>query len=242
MKRVIFPLLLALMLAGAAIAQTPSMTTNDPMLWSQTISVTGNGMTQVTPDRVTFNVGVQTVSPTVDAAVNENNARVAAVVAALKKAGATDKEIRTSNFFINPQQEYNNQGQLPRIIGYQVSNSVTVTRTDIASAGRLLQAAISAGVNQASGLSFEVSDPKRGREEGLQAAFADARAKASVLAQAAGRPLGRALSISEGARPDIPRPMPMAKGMVAQEAVSEVPVESGTQQVNYTVSVVFELR
>ena len=244
MKRVTFLSVIALAVAGVAFAQSPTLVTTDPMLWSQTISVTGNGAVQVTPDRVTFNVGVQTVAPSVDAAVNENNSRVAAVIAALKKAGAAGKEIRTSNFFINPQQEYNNQGQLPRIIGYQVSNNITVTRTDIASAGRLLQAAISAGVNQASGLSFEVSDPKRGRDEGLQAAFADARAKASVLAQAAGRTLGRALSINEGTRPEILRPMPMAKGMVAQEAmaVSDVPVESGTQQMNYAVSVVFELR
>jgi uncharacterized protein YggE len=244
MKRVTFLTVFTLAVAGAALAQNAPILAPDPMLWAQTISVTGNGTVQVTPDRVTFNVGVQTVAPTVDGAVNENNAKVAAVIAALKKAGAGDKEVRTSNFFINPQQEYNNQGQLPRIIGYQVSNNITVTRTDIASAGRLLQAAISAGVNQASGLSFEVSDPKRGRDEGLQAAFADARGKASVLAQAAGRTLGRALAISEGTRPEVPRPMAMAKGMVAQEAVavSDVPVESGAQQIHYAVSVVFELR
>jgi len=244
MKRVISSMFFTLAVSGGAFAQSAPIATAEPMLWTQTISVTGNGTVQITPDRVTFNVGVQTVAPTVDAAVNENNAKVAAVIAALKKAGATDKELRTANFFINPQQEYNNQGQLPRIIGYQVSNTITVTRTDIASAGRLLQAAISAGVNQASGLSFEVSDPKRGRDEGLQAAFADARGKASALAQAAGRTLGRALSINEGTRAEVPRPMVMAKGMVAQEAmaVSDVPVESGAQQIRYAVSVVFELR
>src|SRR4029078_9142963 len=104
MKRVTFLSVVALAVAGIGFAQSPAMTTNDPMQWAQTISVTGNGRTQGTPDRVTFNVGAPTVSPTVDGAVNENNARVAAVVAALKKAGATDKEIRTSNFFINPQQ------------------------------------------------------------------------------------------------------------------------------------------
>ena len=232
-----------LLAAGAALAQEtrPAPPPNDMGVWAQTISVSGNGTAQVAPDRVTFTVGVQTVEETVDAAVNQNNSRVAAVIAALKKNGAGDKDIRTSGFYIQPQQQYNQQGTLPRIIGYQVSNSITVTRNDVASAGKLLGAAISAGVNTASGLNFEVSDPSKGRDQGLAAAFNDARAKATVLANAAGRTLGRAISISEGARAEIPRPMPMAKG-VAMAAVSDVPVESGEQSMSYVVSVVFELR
>jgi uncharacterized protein YggE len=242
MNRVFTTAVSILFVAGSAFAQVSSAA-SDPMMLSNVISVSGSGTAQVTPDRVTFNVGVQTVEDTVDAAVNQNNAKVAAVVAALKKAGATDKDIRTANFYIMPQQQYNNQGQLPRIIGYQVSNTVYVSRNDVASAGKLLQAAISNGVNQASGLSFEVSDPSKGRDQGLQAAFNDAKAKATVLAQAAGRSLGRALTIAEGTRAEIPRPMPMAKaGMVMAEQVSEVPVEGGSQSMNYTVSVIFELR
>ena len=243
MKRITGITALMLLVAAAAVAQTPAPTA-DTVGFGQIISVTGNGTAQVAPDRVTFTVGVQTVEENVDTAVNQNNARVAAVIAALKKGGATDKDIRTSNFYIMPQQQYNSQGQLPRIIGYQVSNNVTVTRNDVTSASKLLQAAISAGVNQASGLNFEVSDPSKGRDQGLLAAFNDARSKAMVLAQASGRTLGRALTITEGARAEPPRPMPMAmmKAGVAAESVSEVPVESGAQMMNYTVSVVFELR
>lgn len=243
MKRITGISLVMLLAAASAFAQVPSVPSAEAVGFGQVISVTGTGTAQVAPDRVTFTVGVQTVEENVDTAVNQNNARVAATIAALKKAGATDKDIRTTNFFIMPQQQYNNQGQLPRIIGYQVSNNVTVTRNDVTSASKLLQAAISAGVNQASGLSFEVSDPSKGRDQGLIAAFNDARSKATVLAQAAGRTLGRALTISEGVRPDYPRPVPMAmKAGVANEAVSEVPVESGAQMMSYTVSVVFELR
>ena len=207
----------------------------------ETVSVTGNSRVQLTPDRFSFNVGVQTQAPTVEEAVNENNARVAAIIAALKKAGATDQEIRTSGFSVYPQQNYV-QGQPPRVIGYQVSNSVTVTKKQIADAGRLLQVAINAGVNEASGLQFEVSDMARGRDQGLRAAFDDARAKATLLAQAAGRSIGRAIVITEGAEPIAPRPMVMARAMAKAEAVSQVPVESGTSELTYTVSVVFEMR
>jgi len=209
----------------------------------ETVSVTGTGRVVVAPDRYSFTVGVQTNATTVDDAVRENNTRVAAVIAALKKGGAKDEEIRTSNFSIWPQQDYE-QGRAPRITGYQVTNSVTVRRDKIGDAGKLLQAAISAGVNTSTGLQFEVSDPTRGRDEGLRAAFADAKAKATVLATAAGRTLGRALTISEGnlSQPPIPKSMPMRAGVVAGVAQTEVPVESGTQELTFTVSVIFELR
>ena len=169
----------------------------------------------------------------------------ARLAVALKKAGAQEKEIRTSSFSIYPQQDYSQQqqGKLPRLIGYQVSNSITVTKKQIADAGKLLQAAISAGVNQSSGLSFSVSDPGRGRDEGLRAAFADARAKATLLAQAAGRTLGPAMAITEGgsSNPQPPRPM-LGRVMAAQVVSEPVPVESGSEELSFTVSVVFALR
>src|SRR5712692_1531447 len=144
MKRFLSLLAVASLAAplAAQLATQPPRESGTP----ETVSVTGTSRVNLTPDRFSFNVGVQTQAPTVEEAVNENNARVAAVIAALKKAGATDQEIRTSGFSVYPQQNYV-QGQPPRVIGYQVSNSVTVTKKQIADAGRLLQVAINAGVN-----------------------------------------------------------------------------------------------
>lgn len=208
----------------------------------ETVTVSGTGRANLAPDRFTFTAGVRTTAPTVEDAVNQNNTRVANVIAALKKAGATEQEIRTSNFSIYPQQVYE-QGQPPRVTGYQVMNSITVTKKDPAAAGKLLQTAISGGVNEASALSFEVSDPSRGRDEGLRAAFADAHAKAALLASAAGRTLGRALTIVEGNAPAPPRPMQAVRTMAGiAAAATEVPVETGQNELSYTVSVIFELQ
>jgi uncharacterized protein YggE len=193
------------------------------------------------PDRFSFTVGVQTQAPTVEEAVNENNTRVAAVTAALKKAGAQPGEIQTSGFSIYPQQDYS-QGRLPRLLGYQVTNNLTVTKKEIGEAGKLLQAAIGAGVNTSSGLSFSVGDPTAGRNQGLREAFEDARAKATLLAAAAGRTLGPAIAITEGTEPNVvPRPYVPSVAMAAKIA-SPVPVESGTEELTFTVSVVFSLR
>ena len=237
MKRFLSTLILVAS-ATAAFAQ-PTPPPNPVM---ESVSVSGLGRSSVTPDRFTFTVGVQTVANTVDDAVAQNNKRVAAVIAALKAAGAQDKDIQTSNFQIWPQQNYR-EGKLPEILGYQVTNTVTVRSTKIADAGKLLGIAIGAGVNTSSGINFEVADPARGRDAGLRAAFDDARAKATLLAQAAGRTLGRVLTISEGGVAQPPQPYPVQRAMAMEaRAVSDVPIESGTQEQTYTVSVVFELR
>ena len=234
-------LMIVLAMAVPVAAQMPTVPSN-PSADPDTISVTGMGRVNLVPDRFSFNVGVQTTAPTVEEAVNQNNARIVAVIAALKKSGATSEEIQTSNFNIYPQQEYE-QGKAPRVVGYQVSNSVTVTKKQIADAGRLLQVAIAGGVNQTSGLTFSVSDPARGRDQGLRSAFEDAKAKAALLAQAAGRTLGSAISIIEGSAPSMPpRPMRMVGSMMAKSEVSEVPVESGSDERSFTVSVVFTMR
>ena len=239
MKRFLF-LIVALTTTLTAAAQT-SPTPATPQL-VESVSVTGTGKVTLVPDRFVFQVGVQTMANTVDEAVAENNRRVAAVIAALKKAGATDADIQTSGFNIWPQQDYQ-EGRMPRVLGYQVMNNVTVRSSKIDDAGRLLGIAIAAGVNTSSGLQFQVSDPARGRERGLKSAFDDARAKAAVLASAAGRTLGRAIVISEGVQ-TVPHPQPMMRQAALEARVgnADVPVEAGTEELSFTVSVTFELR
>lgn len=239
MKRFLIILAAAAMASGAA-AQSERVEIRPA---TDTISVNGTGRATVTPDRFTFNVGVQTVANTVDEAVKENNRRVASVIAALRQAGAEERQIQTSQFNIWPQQEHG-QGKLPRIIGYQVTNTITVRSTKVAEAGRLLGVAIAAGVNTSSGINFEVSDPAAGRERGLRAAFEDARAKATVLAQASGRTLGSAIHIAEGGVAQVrpPYPAPRAMTMEAHAAAVDIPVESGEQELVFNVSVTFALR
>lgn len=228
-------------IATTATALGQSQTPVAPEL-VESVSVTGTGKVALVPDRFTFQVGVQTNAPTVDDAVNENNRRVAAVIAALKQAGATDRDIQTAGFNIFPQQDYQ-EGRMPRILGYQVHNNITVRSSKIADAGRLLGVAIRAGVNTSSGLQFSVADPAAGRDQGLKAAYQDARGKATVLATAAGRTLGRAIVISEGVQHSAPpHPVMMRQAMAAEARVSNVPTEAGTEELTFTVSVTFELR
>jgi uncharacterized protein len=235
-----FALLAALLPPLSAHAQTPPAPAPREPAAVETVSVSGVGRATLAPDRASFSVGVQSMAPTVAAAVQENNTRVAAVVGAMRKLGATDAEIRTAHVSIYPQQDHQ-QGREPRILGYQVSNTVTVTRNNPAEVGKFLQAAVDAGANTVSGVNFTVSDPARGREGALQAAFGDARAKAEVLAKAAGRTVGRAIAITEGTALE-PPPRPYMARTAMMEAKADMVVEPGAEDLSFTVSVIFELR
>lgn len=239
MKRfLIFVATTALTFAASAQQTVPARTS----LPTESITVSGIGRVTVVPDRFTFTVGVQSVAGTVDAAVAENNRKTAAVIAALKAAGAREQDIQTANFNIWPQQDYQ-EGRLPRILGYQVMNNVSVRSTKMADAGKLLGVAIGAGVNTSSGINFEVSNPATGRDQGMRNAFEDARAKAAALAQAAGRTLGRAFIISEGTQSYQPPPVPYARAAAVMESKvsADVPVEAGSQEQAYSITVTFEL-
>jgi uncharacterized protein YggE len=223
-------------------AQTPPGPIPREPAFAQTVSVTGLGRVNLTPDRAMFTAGVQTVAPTLAAATQENGTRMTAILSALKAAGAAERDLRTTGLSIYPQQAQQGEGRPLRIVAYQVSNSVTVTKDEPSAVGRLLEAAVNAGANSVSGIQFTVSDPTRGRDTGLQAAFADAKAKAELLARAAGRSIGRALAITEGGAPhQMPVPMMRMRNQEMAMAAS-VPVESGTEDITFTVSVMFELQ
>jgi uncharacterized protein len=243
MKRLAMAAMIAAM-AVPVMAQTQAGAPPRQEAPLEMISVAGEGRVKLTPDRVRFNVGVETTAATPSEALEQNNQKIKAVIDALRKAGAKSEEIQTSNFSIHPQFEYVDNRR-PRIIGYQVTNTVTVTRDVTSDSGRLLQAAVNAGVNQASGLSFFVADESPAREQGLLSAFADARAKAETLARAAGRTVGRAVAITEGGAPPVVVPQMYGRMAMASEAKmmdSSVPVEQGQHELTFTVSVVFEMR
>lgn len=241
-----FPIIVVSVLATAcasAQAAPQQPVHSAAVLSAEVVEVTGEAVVKLSPDRVVFNIGVETFAPNVTDAVRENNQKVAAVIAALKGGGAEPAEIQTSNYSIYPRQEYR-EGRQPRIVGYQVNNTITVRKEDPAVASRLLEAAINAGANTASGLSLVVSDPAAGQSEGLKRAFENARGKAETLAAAAGRTVGRALSISEGmtSAPPTPRMYASARVEMAQDAsVGQVPVSEGTEERRFVVTVVFEL-
>jgi uncharacterized protein YggE len=220
-------LLVAAAIAGVAQpsqsgAATPSSTT---------ITVTGNGSVNATPDKASFDFGVQVNAGTADEATNEANTKAHAIVDALRRAGIPDSDIQTSSVSLWPQTSSDGQ----KITGYQASYSVTVS-SPIDKASSLLDDATSAGANSVNGPSLSVSDQSSYYAQALKLAVADAKSQAQAIADAAGLNLGGIIHITNES--STPGPIFYADAGAAPEK-SLAPIQAGSQQIQATVTVVY---
>jgi uncharacterized protein YggE len=212
---------------------------DDPML--RTISVAGHGEEKGTPDQAHLSAGVVTEGKTAAEALAANARAMNQVFATLKRAGIPDKHIQTSNFNISPQyaDDDGRPPHTPRIIGYQVTNTVQVTVDGVARTGPVLDGLVSSGANQSHGIFFTIADPKPLEERARREAVEEAIAKARTIADASGVRLGRVISVNEGG--GYMPPLPMVRGRIEMAQDASTPVAAGEATVLVNVSVVFEI-
>jgi uncharacterized protein YggE len=195
------------------------------------VRVTGSATVRLPPDRVSFSVGVETTHANVSEAFRANGRKVEGVLAALKAKGVEARELQTSDLEVSSR---NPDGTPAK--GFRVANRVTVTREQAAGVGELIEAAIAAGANEVSRLSFFVADPDAGQKRGLDLAFASARAKAETLAALAKQPLGETVCVAEV--PSLGHPMSNV-AMLARGSADTI--EPGTEAITFAVTAVFAL-
>lgn len=164
---------------------------------TRTITVVGEGKVRVQPDlaRVTF--GAEVLRPSVKEALAENKKAIEAILTALQVQKIAEKDIQTTGFSINAER-YGPDGPLPDDqINYRVSNNVTVVIRDLENIGAVIDAAVEAGANNIYGIEFNVAQPSQFKSQVRQSAIADAKAKATELAQLTEVTIGKVVSVSE---------------------------------------------
>ena len=227
--RILSPLLLAATLSLAPLTAAFAETA--------TLTVTGMATVETAPDLATLSLGVTTSGATAAAAMSANSDAVAAVIARLKSAGVADRDIQTSNLSLNPNWVTNATGTASEIQGYIATNLLTIRIRALATTGAVLDAAITDGANSLNGLTFGLQNPRPAEDEARRQAVADALARATLLAGAAGITLGPILSINDGgAAPPLPGPM----FRMAEDAAA-VPVEAGSLGISASVTLVFQI-
>jgi uncharacterized protein len=201
---------------------------------SGAITVTGIGTVQTVPDQAEFTLGVQSKGPTAREALAANSERMRRVLAALSSAGVAKEDVRTQDVSVS--QSYSSDGLAD---GYSAHNSVSVTIRDLTKAGSVLDAASDAGANDVYGPTLTRSDQDELQSKALRAAVENARAKAHVLADAAGVHLGSVTAISESGE-GTPT-MPYFDAVLSKRA-PEAPIEPGKQDIQATVKITFAIR
>jgi uncharacterized protein YggE len=227
------------------------------------LTVSAEGRTLRQPELAVFTAGVTTQGQTAATALGENSQAMTRVIAALRRAGIAERDIQTSNLSIQPVYADPNRDamlaarasgqpfippppeqQVPRIIGYQASNQVSVRQRNLRDFGRVIDTLASAGANQINGPAFQMDDDRAALDEARLDAMANAKARAELYARATGLRVARILSISETGGYYGPPPVAfarMASMDVAAPPPPPAPVQPGELQLNTSVVVLYEL-
>ena len=205
------------------------------------LSVVGESTVRADPDIAYVTTGVQTRAQTAKQAQDDNTKRMTDLLAAVKRLGVKDEDLRTSGVSLQPQV---NQRAPDQIDGYLATNGVTITVQDVKQVGAILDAAVAAGANQAGGVQFGIKDDTQIRQKALDGAVKAARTRADAIAGAAGMKIAGIQSltdVSSGAAPPVPQPR-LAAGAVAADAAAPVPIQPGQLAVTARVQVVYTLQ
>lgn len=225
--------MLIVLLAGATAGQAASEGKMQRM-----ITVTSSGGVSAKPDIARIQSGVVTEAKTARDALSANSATMEKLIAALKEAGIAAADLQTASINVSPRYTHHMEGRTPQIDGYTVHNDLSVVVRDLERLGEILDKLVTLGANQIGGLSFDIADPGKLKDEARRAAIAEARRQAALYAEAAGVALGEVLVITEGAS-SMPPPGPM-RGRAALAA--SVPIEQGSQRVEVDVTVTWALK
>ena len=190
--------------------------TEDPR-W---ISVTAQGEASVAPDVALVSFAVSGNGKELAATRDDVNARSSSVLAVLRKLGIAEGDLGAPDVDIRPEYDYR-KGQ--RLIGYRVTRQMTAKVRDLDRLSTVLDSVVAAGANEMQGAQMSASDPSAAEHQALTAATHAARAKAEILAEAAGVTLGGLARLEEEADFGGP-PMPKLRVMAMAES-ADVPTE-----------------
>ena len=204
------------------------------------IVVTGTGTVSVAPDIAELRLGVAVARPTVEAARSEAATVMTAILAAVDEAGVARRDVRTAVLSVQPRYDYRD-GQAPVLTGYELSDSVIVTIRDIDRVADVVDGTLRAGATSMDGLTFRVADPAPAERTARTMAVDAARARADVLAEAAGLTILGVTDIVEGAAALPPGPRFKAERML-MAADASTPVEPGATDISVTVTVSYRVR
>ncbi|MFA5083762.1 MAG: SIMPL domain-containing protein [Candidatus Paceibacterota bacterium] len=222
----------------------------------RSFSVSAEGTVVAVPDVAQFTFGVRTEGGLNIADLQtENTKKVNQAIDFVKANGVEAKDIKTTNYSLNPRYQYYDCSSRPvssatpcppaEIVGYTVSQTVLVKIRDFEKIGDILAGVVENGANEVSSLSFTIDDPTLVQDQARNEAIAKAKVRAVAVAKAGGFSLGRLLSIDEGYTPvyyDYAVKTASGMGGAISESAPAPTIEAGSQEVSVTMTLRYEIQ
>ena len=207
----------------------------------RTISVVGRGEVSAAPDLAAVSVAVETTARTAGQATAANAEKSTRVVQAIRRLLGEDDSLSTTRYDLQPRYAPRKPGGQapPEITGYVARNEVRAEIHGLDDVGEILDAAMQAGANRASNLSFLIENRDPHIRAALARAGAEARAQAESIAAALGVRLGDVISASTTSTPS---PVGSTRRFAAMQAeVAPTPIEPGEVKISAQLYVTYEI-
>ena len=208
----------------------------------QTISVTGSATSSSSPDTLVVILGVESEAKTANESLSKNSNSLNSVISSLTNSGISKDSIQTSNFTIYPLYEWSDVKDEQILIGYRVSNILSIQTDKIDSAGDIIDSAVSSGANRVDNVSFQLSDDRLQKisDDLIADAINDAKQKAEkALVPLKQKIVGvKSVVLHDNMTPYYESPMRASFDGFA-ESMKSAPILSGDEEIRTNVSVVF---
>jgi len=210
------------------------------------ITVVGDAEAKIAPDTAVITFSVVTQNSQALTAQQDNARKSEAVKTAVEAIANAKPEIKTSEYNLSPQQDYS--GDRPKISGYEVRNTVSVTISDLNQVGAVIDATTKAGANSVEGIQFVLRENSPAQGDALALATRQAMTKAEAIAQSLNGKIVRVVESLEGGATVIPvrdgygssNSATMSNMSMARPIIN-TPVQAGSLNVRSQVVLVVEV-
>jgi uncharacterized protein YggE len=232
MKTITITLCAVLVLSALAMTQTPTLNA-----LPNTVYVGADGKFETTPDTALIQFNISAQAGSAKDAYEQAGKQAEATRQVLRANGIDPKTAEIGFFAVNPQYDWKDTKH--RIVGYQVTTSVSLKLKDFSKIGPVTQQLADASVGESQSLSYTLDSTEEAKSKAVADAYRRARASAQSLANASGRTLGELSYASvdtfenNRVRSPIPR-LAMSAAMKPQAAPTE---EFSPQNVTVTAHV-----
>jgi len=210
-----------------------------------TLTVSETGTVTHEPDTAFVTFGMETAGKSLAEAQKRNSAVMGKVMDRLRTLQIDKERIQTSSYTVSPQYRSSPNRQAdaptasPEIVGYVISNMVTVEIRALDRVATVIEEVLKIGANSFQGLHWGLRDEQAVRLNALKQAAVRAREKAAVLSEALHVKLVRVLTVTEGGQ--MMRPVASMARMAMEASAGDVPVLPGELKIEATVTLVYEI-
>ena len=231
MRSVLLVLAISLIATTILSAQTPPSACAQP----NTVYAGADGRFEAAPDTAQVQFTISAQADNSKGAYDQASAQTEQVRQIMRNNGFDPKSAEVGYYSIQPQYDYKSPKR--KLIGYQVTTSVTLKVKDFAKIGPITQQLADANVSTSQSVSYTLDDIDEAKGKAVADAYKHARMSANAVAQAGSRTLGDMMYASVDTFENV-RPMPMGVMAMKANVAGAAPTEEFTPQtVNVTAHV-----